>query len=468
VTAGVFLRVLLLLALAPGAARAVPCEDCFAVFVMPDTQNYTEASKQPAGGAHFDLMTRWICEYAPSFTEPSTGKEMPIAIVIHLGDLVQAAVLESEWLVADSAFDNLDACPGGPVPYVVVPGNHDYRPANRYQSETLHYDQYFGPARWASHACSDLADCDAEAGEWFVGSGDPVLALSRNNADAAPGPPASGPGRHRAAAIRAPNGQRFLFLGLELAFDFPPAAHPSEGDDAAWPRAVMDAYPGVHTIAFHHALFEPEGEFGHEHYESDSMPGGMQDLWNELLADRAELLLTFNGHWTFPSREANVVVSRGALPSVHGFFRNYQGYPNRNAAGAWCPVSYGNGWNVIAVFDPAAGQIRVRTYRIEDTDNDCTHDGTPAAPSALETDHTLPETVIPYAFPDTRPESLDNCPNVPNPDQRDGDGDGVGDACEPRPGRRCGLGAELALGLPALAALSRRWRAARRRRAGRS
>lgn len=426
---------LLLAFLAPGAARAAPCDDCFAVFVMPDTQNYTEPEHQPEGGNHFDLVTRWICEYAPSFTEPSTGKQMPIAMVIHLGDIVQVGNRESEWILADAAFDNLDSCPGGAVPYVVVPGNHDYRLANRYQSETTYYNQYFGPDRWASHACADPADCDAAAGEWFVGNGDPVLAFSRNNADPGPlpadqpGPPSLQPGRHRVAAIRAPNGQRFLFLGLELAFDFPPPADPAEGDDAAWPRSVMDAHPGVHTVVFHHSLFDPGGNFGQENYESDSM-SDMKDLWDELIADREEVLLTFNGHWTSPGREADVTKQRGPLPPVYGFFRNYQGVGSRDANGDFCPVGYGGGWNVIAVFDPAAGEIRVRSYRIEDTDNDCTHDGTPAPPAALETDRELPETVIAYSFPDTRPASLDNCPDDPNPDQLDADGDGIGNACD--------------------------------------
>ena len=44
----------------------------------------------------------------------------------------------------------------------------------------------------------------------------------------------------------------------------------------------------------------------------------------------------------------------------------------------------------------------------------------------------------------------DNCALRSNPDQRDGNGDGIGDACSPVPPRACGLGAELVLAMPLL------------------
>ena len=80
---------LLLAVLVAEAPQAAPCQDCFAVVVLPDTQLYTHLTRQPRGEAHLDLITRWICEQRSSWVEPSTGKEMPIAMVIHLGDLVQ-------------------------------------------------------------------------------------------------------------------------------------------------------------------------------------------------------------------------------------------------------------------------------------------------------------------------------------------------------------------------------------------
>ena len=55
-------------------------------------------------------------------------------------------------------------------------------------------------------------------------------------------------------------------------------------------------------------------------------------------------------------------------------------------------------------------------------------------------------------------DSMDNCPEVSNPQQADSDGDGQGDACEPaKPG--CAIaGPQLLLGLAALILWGRRRR----------
>ncbi len=446
--AGLGLRLLTgaALGLAATATRAEVCADCFAIFVMPDVQFYTTLENQPEGAAHLDLVTRWICGNRASWREPATGKEMPILAVIQLGDLVQNGDKDEgsdgtldEWMRVDAAFDNLDACPGGAVPYLVVPGNHDLHPKNRYQSKSAGYNQFFGTGRWAPYQCTNPLECDTEAGKWFIGGGDPILANSRNNFDGTPGPPTDQPARHRAALLPTPNGQRWLLLGLELAFDFPPPRHPSEGDDLAWPRTILSAYPGVPAILFHHTLIGPKGEFVEQaaSFESDSIVS-TQDIWNGL-SDHDGLLLSFNGHWTGyldddgnprSVQEANAVLSTSSGLDVFAFFRNYQGLPNVDANGVPCEKRLGGGWNVIAVFDPGAQEIRVRSYRIEDVDNDCSHDGVPATTEALQKDLRGPQTVVSYSFPDARPASLDNCPSVANPDQKDSDGDGIGDACD--------------------------------------
>lgn len=460
----------------PASACAAPCDDCFAFMVVPDTQFYTLAANQPRGADHLDLIGRWACANR-DYVEPGSGKQMPITMVLHLGDLVQNGDLDEDgdgtldqWERASAGFDPLDDCATGPVPYLVVPGNHDYAPPNRYQSVTEGYNQFFGTSRWAPYQCADPSDCAWNAGEWFIGSGDPIAAFSRNNQGGAPGPPVAQPGRHRAAVVRAPNGQRLLFLGVELAFDFPPPGTAPEGDDLAFLQSVIDDYPGVPTFLTHHTLLGPTGEFVPDEtsgsaYQSDSMTG-TEDIWKQLGVPNDQVLMTFNGHWTalldetgqpVQIREANASLQTGAGLTSYGSFRNYQGFGSSDASGVACNGSYGGGWNVMVVFDPGAQEIRVRSFRIDDTDDDCTHDGTPAAPAQLDMDVGLPEQVFPYAFPDARPPSLDNCPNVANPDQADADGNGVGNACQPAP-RPCGIGPGLALLIPILLWARRRRR----------
>ena len=57
-----------------------------------------------------------------AWVEPSTGKVMPILMVLQLGDIVQTG-LDPEWQMADAAFANLELCVPE-VPYVVALGNH--------------------------------------------------------------------------------------------------------------------------------------------------------------------------------------------------------------------------------------------------------------------------------------------------------------------------------------------------------
>ena len=460
------LSLLLLLLLCPLAAACttwadctpidpIPCPNCFAVFVMPDTQSYVHASRQPAGARHLDLVTRYLCQNHTSWTEPATGKQMPILMTIQLGDIVESGDSPSppldpmtEWRLADAAFDNLDACTPA-VPYLVTVGNHDIGSngegrsgLGNYQGSTNGYEHYFGVDRWTKqgHGCATPASCDLASGKWFIGGGDPIAANARNNvAPGIPGPATVQAGRHRAGLIRAPNGQRFLFLGLELAIDYPPAAAgfgAVEGDDSAWPRQVLSLYPDVATIVFHHSMlwmFDPPDtrlRWGPEIWQSDSISqpphpdrgpelgtvGGMKDLYERIVEPFAQVRFLFTGHVFRPTNQADYTIARDGAPPVWAFLRNYQ---NR-ARGAPDPAQfYGAGWNVIAVFDPDAGEVRVRSYRIDDVAAyadpplNFDHAGAPAPTECLDTDESgWGERVISWDF-----KVNENTAPSPPPDQ---------------------------------------------------
>ena len=370
----------------------VACPNCFAVFVMPDTQNYVFEPYQPRAGNHLDLVARYICAHRTKWTEPSTGKQMPILMTIHLGDLVQRADGSTpqpnleEWKRIDAAFDVLDQCTP-PVPYVVTVGNHDLA-LRSYESASRFYNEFFGVERWTErgYGCASLSQCDWDAGEWFLGGGDEIEALSRNQLGAGnPGPPTPQPGRHPAARIEPPNGQPFLFLGLELAFDFPPAPaalRQPQGNDAAWPLKVLSAHPDTPTILFHHSMLwafpRPDDRlrWGPEIWLSDSIAapgtpgpgrgfgetGGMEALYERLIEPFPQARFLFTGHVMRPRSQADYTIERESGGPVWAFLRNYQNRGVRKDPS----IIYGAGWNVIAVFDPDAEEVRVRSYRIDD------------------------------------------------------------------------------------------------------
>jgi hypothetical protein len=393
----------------------VPCDHCFAVFVMPDTQHYASRTHQPAGASHLDLVTRYVCQHREGWVEPRTGKVMPILMLIHLGDLVQRGDRReegelAEWMRVDAAFDRLDACEPS-VPYLVTTGNHDIQ-GESYEGASEGYDRYFGVSRWADRgvACADPRHCDWEAGEYFIGGGDPIEARSRNRkGPGEPGPPQTSPGRHRAGVIRTPDGGRMLFLGLELAFELPApgtAEYGGEGDDSRWPLRVLADHADVPTVLFHHSIFWTWGpkdsrlRFGPEVWGADTLTegrpddpegkGGMQALWDRFVAPHRQVAMVFGGHVLRPTTHGDFTVPRESGPPVYGYLRNFQNTGIRVKEER--VDRYGTGWNVIAAFDPAAGEVRVRSYRIDDLAAyadppwDRLHQGEPAPTACFETD----------------------------------------------------------------------------------
>jgi len=120
----------------PQKAPAVPVQKTpafvpgsWSLVLLPDTQHY--ASTCPG---LFTLQTHWIAKNKDKYD---------IRYVLGLGDVTDHNT-DREWRRANEAFSELD----GLVPYVIIPGNHDYTPHGDVISGKSGINKYFPPARF--------------------------------------------------------------------------------------------------------------------------------------------------------------------------------------------------------------------------------------------------------------------------------------------------------------------------------
>ncbi len=110
-----------------GRELSASTAESFSIIVLPDTQFYSQSYP-----AIFTAQTQWI-------VDNETAEN--IVFVTHLGDIVQTANSEAEWINADSSMDLLDL---GGISYSVGPGNHDLP----IYSSPSYYNTYFGISRF--------------------------------------------------------------------------------------------------------------------------------------------------------------------------------------------------------------------------------------------------------------------------------------------------------------------------------
>ncbi|WP_374945944.1 LamG-like jellyroll fold domain-containing protein [Agreia sp.] len=232
------------------AAQAAPADDLgsrFTLAVLPDTQFYSRYSSdqfQPRYGKDpFQVQTEWLTE---------NRDELNIPFVTHVGDVVDQAGQEREWVAADEAmraFDDAD------VPYSILPGNHDVLDSNDDLDDTQ-YDlsrepflKWFGPTR-------------AETVSTFEGS-DPT-------------------GLNQFHVFEA-QGQQYLALSLSWRVS-----------DAtiAWADSVLAANPTLPVILTTHQVIDIEAD-GISPKETDY---GLE-LWEKFIRSNDQVFMTINGHF---------------------------------------------------------------------------------------------------------------------------------------------------------------------------
>lgn len=99
-------------------------DDAWSIIVLPDTQILAQDYPEI-----FEVQTRWIV---------TNRDALNLQFVLHVGDIVDDNI-PSQWEVAESSMRLLD----GRVPYVLVPGNHDYGPNGSALNRDTWMNMYF-------------------------------------------------------------------------------------------------------------------------------------------------------------------------------------------------------------------------------------------------------------------------------------------------------------------------------------
>ncbi len=342
---GIAMVTALLLAATPAWAEK------FTVAVVPDTQNYSDATlAQPRGAATFVRQMEYLV---------ATRAEKKLVFASFVGDIVQhgdgqfrkpvAGAADgiftyfdtrSEWDVANHAISTLTRAG---IPFGMSPGNHDYDNASwwagadspgagRPLSGGRVWELYFGPQ--SRHFAGK---------PWYGGAFNQGLNSYQFFEGA---------------------GKRFLHLSLEM--QPPPAA-------LSWAQSVIDANPGLAVIVTTHEWLRPalaggkERSNGYKSYfdSTDHLPPN--EVWDRFIRKNEAIFLVLSGHnWTptvnGTSQGENLRIDRNdAGYPVYQLLQDYQGNtigPDGQPGSA----TGGAGWIRFMEFDTDRRKIHFYTY----------------------------------------------------------------------------------------------------------
>jgi hypothetical protein len=275
------------------------------IVVLPDTQYYS--STYPSV---FTGQTDWIIEHKPA-------NDLNIAAVLHVGDIVDSD-LTVQWTVGNPAMRELDKV----VPYVVVPGNHDYSTADR---KTM-MKNYFAPSSMP----------------WITGTMKPDE-IDNNYTLMDIGP------------------QKWLILGLEFG---------PRDSVIAWANRILKTYAQYPAILLTHLYLYADGtryninvggtdqskstyQNWNPQYYGFTAAEGINDgeaMWQQLVLPNSNVRLVFCGHQTGWAR---LTSTRPDGTTVHQMLSDYQWLNGEN---------FGYGYLRIVQLDYASKEIRVRTF----------------------------------------------------------------------------------------------------------
>lgn len=263
------------------------------IAVLPDTQYYSQTYP-----SHFEGQTRWIADNAETRS---------IAHVFHLGDITQHDTAP-QWEVARRCFAML----GDKVPYLLVPGNHDYR-----EQRQTRLSEYFPVA--------SMTPWPTFGGARHTGKLDNSYHLFSI---------------HR---------RKWIALGLECG---------PRDEVVDWANGVLEQYPDRLGIVVTHAyMFRDNTRYDHTAGPQRASPHGYamdgndgEELWQKLIRRHKNLRIVISGH--VATGGLGYLVSRGDHGNaVHQMMACYQKRPQG-----------GEGYMRVLEFLPDGHTVQVRTF----------------------------------------------------------------------------------------------------------
>ncbi|MHB1033577.1 MAG: tandem-95 repeat protein [Pirellulales bacterium] len=230
----------------------------FSLATIPDTQTYVRDNTP-----QFTDQTQWIAN--------SQAAEK-IAMVSHLGDLVDTGSDTTQWGRANAAMTLLDASPL--LPYSAPPGNHDFDTFNN-QSSAANYLSYFGPTRYSGRS-------------WYGGSS---------------------PDQTSHYQVFTAGGREFLHLGLEWS---------PRADAIIWAQGVINDHSDLPAILT-----------THEYLGTSGRTAVGSSVFNSLVRTNPQIFLVLSGH---VSGENHQVSYNDAGLEVVELLGDYQ---SRTDGGGW-------------------------------------------------------------------------------------------------------------------------------------
>lgn len=282
---------------APDVISVDATREEFTLVLVPDTQRY--AKHNPA---MFFSQTHWIRE---------NREALNIRFVIHLGDIVDDNT-DAEWRVADRAMGVLDAH----VPYLVLPGNHDFEkhPEDGWRMKHApKYNAVFSPLRFRHQA-------------WYGGH---KGVTNDNN-----------------YCFFSSAGRDFMVLGLEYG--------PSD-DVLEWAGLLLRAHPEKRIIvATHCYMYDDDTRLGpgddFSPHKSNIAYNDGEQMWEKFVRHHPNIVMVVSGH--VKGSGVGRLSSKGDHGNVvHQMLSNYQQLD-----------SGGDGWLRILKFVPGERKLIVRTY----------------------------------------------------------------------------------------------------------